>query len=116
MAADGASSARKENSTVSHRTLTVRPTFALEGSRLIALGRVLFFSVALGGVYLDPNEPAFRPELAYTILILYLLWAVGLAFYLRHRLLLGRVAEMAISAIDIIVVAGRSACRCMPPQ
>jgi signal transduction histidine kinase len=79
--------------------------FEVDASRFIALGRLAFSAIALLGVFLDPLQPVLHAELGYGILVAYVVWSLGIALYVRNRLMLRSLAELAIFIVDILVIA-----------
>lgn len=57
----------------------------VRAERLVAIGRVILAAFSLLAIWLDPAEPAKAAELAYTLLVAYVGYAVALAMWVVRR-------------------------------
>jgi signal transduction histidine kinase len=68
--------------------------------RTIALARMALAGTGLLAVWLDPTEPARYPEVTYTLLAVYIVYSIGLAFWSRASA--GRLA-LVTHLTDIVI-------------
>ena len=70
----------------------IQATFRHRSGRVIAMGRLVLATVFLLAVYLDPSQPSQNPDVAYSLLVGYLVWSAGLlvltwaSWWLDYRL------------------------------
>jgi signal transduction histidine kinase len=71
--------------------------------RLIAAGRAVLAGFFLLAIWLDPSEPSRYARLTYTLLAVYLGYAVVLALAIWHLVTPGRVLPIVTHALDLLV-------------
>ncbi|MBI4464359.1 MAG: hypothetical protein HY647_06605 [Acidobacteria bacterium] len=75
---------------------------ALRAEQLLALGRTFLAVGSLVAIYLDPSEPTRYAPLAYTSLLLYVLYSVAVLFALRARQECSSRLSLVLHVIDLI--------------
>jgi signal transduction histidine kinase len=75
--------------------------FALSADQVVATARLALAAFGLAAIYLDPSQPAYHVEVAYGILVAYLVFALLLAFGSFFLPSLPAVQAVAYS-IDIV--------------
>src|SRR5688500_9437085 len=86
----------------------IQAAFRHRSGRVIAMGRMVLATVFLLALYLDPSQPSQNPDVAYPLLVSYLVWSAGLlvltwtSWWLDYRL--AAVAHLAdIAAFGTLV-------------
>jgi hypothetical protein len=70
--------------------------------RLVAGGRVVLATFSLLAIYIDPTEPAKYRELTYSLLVAFVLYALGVALWTWPRLTQGRTWTIATHLADML--------------